>query len=297
MNSAERVLHYANDIETENQKGRDAPLGWPYKGRIEIRNLTMRYAPYLPPTIRDVSLDIDSHEKVGIVGRTGAGKSSIIMTLFRMVEPELYSMVRIDDESIMDMRLNDLRRGISIIPQEPILFSGTIRFNMDPFNEHSDDDIWYALENSGMKQFVKDMDKQLDSEVRPNGENFSVGQRQLLCLARAMIRGSHILIMDEATASVDIETDAIIQRALRTNFSEATVLTIAHRLNTIIDYDKILVLDKGELLEFDSPKNLLFEKNENGDLVPTNKTEFSKLVDETGPSSAEALRRAALEKQ
>jgi len=148
-----------------------------------------------------------------------------------------------------------------------------------------------------MKQFVMGMEKGLESEVYSNGENFSIGQRQLLCLARAIIRNSHILIMDEATASVDIETDNIIQNAIRTHFADATVLTIAHRLNTIIDYDKILVLDKGELIEFDSPKNLLFEQDEYGNIVPTTRTEFSKLVDETGPQSAEALRQAALEKK
>ncbi|ORX79967.1 P-loop containing nucleoside triphosphate hydrolase protein [Anaeromyces robustus] len=294
MNSAERLLHYSDEIDIEKQDGKEAPVAWPSGGKIEMRNVTMRYAPYLPPTLRDVNLNINSHEKVGIVGRTGAGKSSIIMTLFRLVEPEIYSTIRIDDVSITDMKLSNLRKGISIIPQEPILFSGTIRFNMDPFNEHSDSEIWYALENSGLKPLIMDMDKGLESEVRTNGENFSVGQRQLLCLARAMIRHSHILIMDEATASCDIETDNIIQKALRTNFNDATVLTIAHRLNTIIDYDKILVLDKGEVLEYDSPKNLLFETDENGELIPTTKTEFSKLVDETGPANAEMLKQMAL---
>ncbi|ORX63492.1 hypothetical protein BCR32DRAFT_226999, partial [Anaeromyces robustus] len=257
MNSAERLLYYANDIEMENQKGLDAPKDWPSKGKIELKNLTMKYAPHLPPVLHNINLDIESNEKIGVVGRTGAGKSSIVMTLFRLVEPEKGSSIKIDDITITDIKLNDLRQRISIIPQDPILFSGTIRFNMDPFGEHTDQEIWEALENAGLKQTISELENKLDSEVRANGENFSVGQRQLLCLARAMIRNSHILVMDEATASVDIETDSIIQKALRTKFSNVTVLTIAHRLNTIIDYDKILVLSKGEVLEYDTPKNLL----------------------------------------
>jgi len=296
MNSAERLLYYANEIETEDQKGLQPPEDWPSKGKIEFRNMTMKYAPDLPPVLRNINLDIKSFENIGVVGRTGAGKSSIVMTLFRLVEPELGSVIKIDDIDILDLKLSELRRRIAIIPQEPTLFSGTIRFNMDPFDEHTDQEIWDALENAGLKQTISELDNKLESEVRANGENFSVGQRQLLCLARAMIRDSRILVMDEATASVDIETDAVIQKALRTKFSNVTVLTIAHRLNTIIDYDKILVLNKGEVLEYDTPKNLLFETNENGELVPCTSTEFSKLVDETGPVNAALLRQTALDK-
>ncbi|ORX39512.1 hypothetical protein BCR36DRAFT_416970 [Piromyces finnis] len=297
MNSAERLLHYAEEIKIEKQDGKDAPLGWPTHGKVEIKNLTMSYAPFLPPTIRNVSLNINSHEKIGIVGRTGAGKSSIIMNLFRMVEPELGSFVAIDDISILDMKLSNLRKNISIIPQEPVLFSGTIRFNMDPLNEHTDNEIWNALENSGVKELVMNMENKLEAEVLCHGENFSVGQRQLLCLARAMIRNSHVIILDEATASCDIETDSIIQKALRNHFNESTIITVAHRLNTIIDYDRILVLDKGELIEYDSPKNLLFKYNSNQELTPIHNTEFSKLVDETGVSNSELLRQMALYKK
>jgi len=297
MNSAERLLYYANEIEIEEQKGLDAPQEWPQQGKIEIKNLTMKYAPHLPPVLHSINLDVAPTEKVGIVGRTGAGKSSIVMTLFRLVEPEEGSTIKIDDIMITDLKLGDLRKRISIIPQDPILFSGTIRFNMDPFDEHTDQEIWDALENAGLKSTISELENKLESEVRTNGENFSVGQRQLLCLARAMIRNSPILIMDEATASVDIETDAIIQKALRTKFSNVTVITIAHRLNTIIDYDKILVLSKGEVLEYDTPKNLLFEKDANGEYVPCTSTEFSKLVDETGPVNAALLRQLAFEKK
>ncbi|OUM67331.1 hypothetical protein PIROE2DRAFT_40147 [Piromyces sp. E2] len=296
MNSAERLLYYTNDIEIEDQAGLDPPKDWPDKGKIEFRNLTMKYAPHLPPVLHNISLDIKSYENIGVVGRTGAGKSSIIMTLFRLVAPEAGSAITIDDVSIMDLKLSELRQRISIIPQDPTLFSGTIRFNMDPFNEHTDEEIWKGLENASLKQAISELDGKLEAEVRTNGENFSVGQRQLLCLARAMIRDSSILVMDEATASVDIETDAIIQQALRTKFDHVTVLTIAHRLNTIIDYDKILVLQKGEVLEYDTPKNLLFEMNEAGELVPRTSTEFSKLVDETGPVNAAMLRQSALDK-
>ncbi|KAL6600247.1 hypothetical protein LY90DRAFT_660286 [Neocallimastix californiae] len=259
MNSAERLLYYANEIEMEEQKGLDAPKHWPQQGKIKINNLTMKYAPHLPLVLHNINLDIESSEKVGIVGRTGAGKSSIVMTLFRLVEPEKGSSIKIDDISITDLKLSDLRKNISIIPQDPILFSGTIRFNMDPFDEHTNQEIWEALKNAGLEQTVNELEGKLEAEVHGNGENFSVGQRQLLCLARAIIRNSRILIMDEATASVDIETDAIIQEALRTKFHDVTVLSIAHRLNTIIDYDKILVLSRGEVLEYDTPKNLLFE--------------------------------------
>jgi len=262
MNSAERLLYYANDIEIEDQKGLEPPKDWPDKGKIEFKNMTMKYAPDLPPVLHNITLDIKSYENIGVVGRTGAGKSSIIMTLFRLVEPELGSSIKIDDISILDLKLSELRKRISIIPQETTLFSGTVRFNMDPFDEHTDEEIWKGLENAGLKPAISELDGKLDAEVRANGENFSVGQRQLLCLARAMIRDSCILVMDEATASVDIETDAIIQKALRTKFDRVTVLTIAHRLNTIIDYDKILVLNKGEVLEYDTPKNLLFETND-----------------------------------
>jgi len=296
MNSAERLLYYTTDIEIEDQTGLDPPKDWPNKGKIEFKDLTMRYAPHLPPILQNINLDIKSYENIGVVGRTGAGKSSIIMTLFRLVAPEAGSAITIDDVSIMDLKLNELRQRISIIPQDPTLFSGTVRFNMDPFNEHTDEEIWKGLENASMKQAISELDGKLDAEVRTNGENFSVGQRQLLCLARAMIRDSPILVMDEATASVDIETDAIIQQALRTKFDHVTVLTIAHRLNTIIDYDRILVLQKGEVLEFDTPKNLLFETNEQGELVPCTSTEFSKLVDETGTVNAAMLRQSALDK-
>jgi len=295
MNSAERLLHYSEEIETEKQDGKEAPVGWPEHGKIEFRNLTMQYAPFLPPTLHNINVTINANEKVGIVGRTGAGKSSIIMALFRLVEPDLYSVIKIDNENTLNMKINNLRHGLSIIPQEPILFSGTIRFNLDPFDEHSDNELWYALENSGLKDMIMNMDKKLESEVRLNGENFSVGQRQLLCLARAMIKNSHVLVMDEATASCDVETDAIIQQAVRNNFNEATVITIAHRLNTIIDYDKILVLDKGRVIEFDSPVNLLFKEGPNGELVPSYTSEFSHLVDETGPVNAESLRQMALQ--
>ncbi|KAL6591713.1 P-loop containing nucleoside triphosphate hydrolase protein [Neocallimastix sp. 'constans'] len=294
MNAAERLSYYANEIESENQTGLDAPKDWPKQGKIEIKDLTMKYAPHLPPVLNNISLNIQANEKIGVVGRTGAGKSSIVMTLFRLVEPETGSSIKIDDVSIMDIKLCDLRRRISIIPQDPILFSGTIRFNMDPFDEHSDQEIWTALEHAGLKNMVSELENKLESEVRSNGENFSVGQRQLLCLARAMIRQSKILVMDEATASVDVETDAIIQKALRSEFQDVTVITIAHRLNTIIDYDKVLVLSQGNILEYDKPSNLLFEKTADGNLVPTDKTEFSKLVDETGPVNAELLRKLAL---
>ncbi|GLD66488.1 canalicular multispecific organic anion transporter 1, partial [Lates japonicus] len=193
---------------------------------------------------------------IGIVGRTGAGKSSLTNCLFRIIEAA-EGRILIDDIDISTIGLHDLRNRLTIIPQDPVLFSGTLRMNLDPFDKFSDEDIWRVLELSHLKDYVAGLQEGLQHEVAEGGENLSVGQRQLLCLARALLRKSRILILDEATAAVDLETDNLIQNTIRKEFSHCTVLTIAHRLHSIMDSSRVMVLDAGKIVEIDSPSNLL----------------------------------------
>ncbi|KAJ3202462.1 hypothetical protein HDU67_000543, partial [Dinochytrium kinnereticum] len=286
MNAVERVEHYGFHIEVEAEavvEGNRPEKGWPVKGDIEFKGVEMRYAPELPLVLKGVSFVIGDGEKVGVVGRTGSGKSSLMQALFRMVEPCGGEIV-VDKISSQTIGLRDLRSRLAIIPQDPILFSGTFRTNLDPFNEHTDADLWDAITRSGLKSKVAEPDAGgLEGKVTDGGENLSVGQRQLLCLARAMLRKPKVLIMDEATANVDYETDALIQKALREDFATATVLTIAHRLNTIMDYDKVMVMDAGKIAELDSPANLLDRPD----------SKFRAMVAETGASNFEVLRAIA----
>ncbi|KAG0329331.1 hypothetical protein BG000_000100 [Podila horticola] len=285
MNAVERLHHYAEELEVEadaiipDNRPSDQ---WPSAGAIKIRNLEMRYRPELPSVLHDLSLDIQGGEKIGVVGRTGAGKSSIMMALFRLVEPS-NGTIEIDGVDVGKIGLFDLRTRLAIIPQDPILFSGTIRSNLDPFEKRTDQELWEVLERSDLKAYVTSCEGGLDSQVSEFGENLSVGQRQLLCLARAMLTHARVIIMDEATASVDVATDVMLQKAIRVDFAQSTVLTIAHRLNTVIDYSRVLVLDHGEIREFDTPANLL----RNPDSV------FSSMVDETGAANAALLRSLA----
>ena len=208
-----------------------------------------------PLVLKHLTALIKSREKVGIVGRTGAGKSSLISALFRLSEPE--GKIWIDKILTTEIGLHDLRKKMSIIPQEPVLFTGTMRKNLDPFNEHTDEELWRALEEVQLKEAIEDLPGKMDTELAESGSNFSVGQRQLVCLARAILKNNRILIIDEATANVDPRTDELIQQKIREKFAQCTVLTIAHRLNTIIDSDKIMVLDSGRLKEYDEPYVLL----------------------------------------
>ncbi|XP_038076865.1 ATP-binding cassette sub-family C member 9-like [Patiria miniata] len=259
MNAVERIQHYTN-VGREDYGGTEPSKGWPHTGEIRIDNVSVRYAEGLDAVIRNASVFLKSGEKVGICGRTGSGKSSLTLALLRVIDV-FEGRIFIDGVNIMSVPLLTLRSKISIIPQDPVLFTGPIRANLDPERNVSDDEMWHALEIAQLKDVVTQLDGGLDAVVTEGGENFSVGQRQLFCLARAFLRKSNILIMDEATASVDMETDKILQTIVATAFADRTVLTIAHRIATIRSYDKIIVLDGGRVAEFGSPDELLADED------------------------------------
>ncbi|XP_008048925.1 multidrug resistance-associated protein 4-like, partial [Carlito syrichta] len=238
-------------------------------------------SPVSPVFERPVAYQYPKYVQVGIVGRTGAGKSSLIAALFRLSEPE--GKIWIDKILTTEIGLHDLRKKMSIIPQEPVLFTGTMRKNLDPFNEYTDEELWNALKEVQLKEAIEDLPGKMDTELAESGSNFSVGQRQLVCLARAILRKNRILIIDEATANVDPRTDELIQKTIREKFAHCTVLTIAHRLNTIIDSDKIMVLDSGRLKEYDEPYVLL----------QNNESLFYKMVQQLGKAEAAALTETA----
>ncbi|XP_038059425.1 ATP-binding cassette sub-family C member 9-like [Patiria miniata] len=260
MNSVERVKFYT-DVENEPYEGKEPASDWPLEGEIKFEDVSVRYAKDLDAVLKKVSLCFKKGEKVGICGRTGSGKSTLTLALLRVIDI-FEGRVLIDDVDIMTVPLTTLRSKLSIIPQDPVLFTGSVRINLDPEMKKSDDDLWQALEIAQLKEVVSQLEGGLDAKVTEGGENFSVGQRQLFCLARAFLRKSRILIMDEATASIDLETDKILQSVVATAFADRTVLTIAHRIATIMDSDSILVLDDGHLAEYGSPSELL--ANENG---------------------------------
>ncbi|XP_019669254.2 ATP-binding cassette sub-family C member 2 isoform X6 [Felis catus] len=255
--AVERINEY---IKVENEApwvtDKRPPPGWPSKGEIQFNNYQLRYRPELDLILKGITCDIKSMEKVGVVGRTGAGKSTLTNALFRILEAAGGQII-IDGVDIASIGLHDLREKLTIIPQDPILFSGSLRMNLDPFNNHSDEEIWKALELAHLKSFVAGLQLGLSHKVTEAGDNLSIGQRQLLCLARALLRKSKILIMDEATAAVDIETDHLIQTTIQKEFSHCTTITIAHRLHTIMDSDKIMVLDNGKIVEYGTPNELL----------------------------------------
>uniref|UniRef100_A0A3P9NFR5 Multidrug resistance-associated protein 1 n=1 Tax=Poecilia reticulata TaxID=8081 RepID=A0A3P9NFR5_POERE len=256
--AVEKVKEYSStgkEAEWQHESP-SVPPGWPTQGCIDIRGFGLRYRHDLDLAIRNITIAINGGEKVGIVGRTGAGKSSLTLGLFRIIEAA-EGHIFIDGVDIAKLGLHELRSRITIIPQDPVLFSGSLRMNLDPFDSYSDEEIWRALEFSHLKNFVSSLPNKLSHECSEGGENLSVGQRQLLCLARALLRKTKVLVLDEATAAVDMETDNLIQSTIRSQFDDCTVLTIAHRLNTIMDYTRVLVLDKGEMAEFDSPSNLI----------------------------------------
>lgn len=233
---------------------------WPEQGRVQFNDYKVRYREGLDLVLRGIDFEVNGGEKIGIVGRTGAGKSSLTLALFRIIEAA-EGKISIDGIDISVLGLHALRSRLTIIPQDPVLFSGSLRMNLDPFESKSDDDIWKSLELAHLKSFVTTLTAGLNHEISEGGENLSVGQRQLVCLARALLRKTKVLILDEATAAVDLETDDLIQKTIRTEFKDCTVLTIAHRLNTIMDSDRVIVLDKGMISEYASPSELLQDKN------------------------------------
>ncbi|XP_036312186.1 ATP-binding cassette sub-family C member 4 isoform X2 [Pipistrellus kuhlii] len=282
MISVERVMEYTNlEKEAPWEYEKRPPPAWPHEGVIVFDNVNFTYSLDGPLVLKHLTALIKSREKVGIVGRTGAGKSSLISALFRLSEPE--GKIWIDKILTTEIGLHDLRKKMSIIPQEPVLFTGTMRKNLDPFNEHTDEELWNALTEVQLKEAIEDLPGKMDTELAESGSNFSVGQRQLVCLARAILRKNRILIIDEATANVDLRTDELIQKKIREKFAHCTVLTIAHRLNTIIDSDKIMVLDSGRLKEYDEPYVLLQNKD----------SLFYKMVQQLGKAEAAALTETA----
>ena len=291
MNATERVLEYST-IETEDQGGYEPPAAWPLRGRVEVEDLVVSYAPDLPPVLSGLSFNMQPNQRVGVVGRTGAGKSSLTLALFRFLEAREGRII-IDGLDISRMTLQALRSRLAIIPQDPVLFSGTVRSNLDPFHEYTDAELYNALERVHLLSFEDSITlasqsyhgsssgsdtvasnpmsptsgpskpssffTSLASPISEGGLNLSQGQRQLLCLARAIVAQPKIMILDEATSAVDMETDALIQRSIRSEFgrNESSLLVIAHRLSTIADFDRILVMDAGKAVEFGPPRELL----------------------------------------
>jgi ABC-type multidrug transport system fused ATPase/permease subunit len=285
MTSVERLMSYTQTLEQEGPgvvEENRPPEGWPVKPAIEYKKVELRYKPDLEPALKRVSFKIKAKEKIGIVGRTGAGKSTLAISLFRILEPS-HGKILVDGVDVLKIGLDDLRSKLAIIPQDPVLFKNSVRYNLDPFGLYEDSALWQTLEKVFLRDVISSMPGQLDADVQENGSNFSAGQRQLICFARAVLRKSNILVLDEATASIDTETDERIQRTIRETFKKCTVLTIAHRLHTIIDSDRIMLLERGEVLELDAPANLLENPH----------SAFSKLVDETGFETSQYLRDVA----
>ena len=255
--AVERIQDYISNAKPETPMITDVrpPKGWPSEGRIEMKDVALRYRDG-PLVLKGVNLTVEPGEKLGIVGRTGAGKSSMMIALFRIAELAGGS-VTIDGIDVAKLGLTDVRRALCIIPQDPVLFSASVRFNLDPFYEASDEEIWSVLEESGLKKTVLAMEGGLEAKVEEGGSNFSIGERQLICMARALLRKPKILIMDEATASMDNSTDLFLQEMIRKQFANCSRLTVAHRLNTIMDSDRICVMDHGRVAECDTPQALL----------------------------------------
>lgn len=281
MSCVQRVQEYAERLEAEapfELPDKQPAKEWPSKGEVAFLEYSLRYRPDKPLVLKSVTCEIGANQKVGVVGRTGAGKSSLMVGLFRIVESAGGKIV-IDGIDISTIGLKDLRNAIGMIPQDPVLFTGTLRYNLDPFSDYSDDKLWEALKSAQLQ----DSFKSLDATIAEGGSNQSVGERQLICMARALLRNPKILVMDEATANIDTNTDAKIQQMIREAFADSTVLTIAHRLETIMDSDMILVLDSGKVAEFDAPRVLV---DKEGGLLKS-------MVDVTGKRSAKHLRKIA----
>ena len=263
MVSVERVLNYA-ELEPEPGYENDAkpPEEWPKSGGITLKDVSLIYYPGGPEVLHQLNAQIKAGERVGVVGRTGAGKTSLTSAFSRMPDPQ--GKILIDDVDIVSINIQSAREALAIIPQTPFLFNGTLRQNLDPGNNYSDTQIWLALGQVQLKSLLEkrvEEDDLLHLVVTENGANFSVGERQLICMARLLLRETKIIILDEATANIDYQTDQIIQSVIRNELQGRTVVTIAHRLDTVLDYDKIMVMDSGRIVEFDSPELLLQSKD------------------------------------
>jgi ATP-binding cassette subfamily C (CFTR/MRP) protein 1 len=270
MVSMERILQYCHlesEAPHESDKDRSLSPEWPEKGVIEFKEAKLRYRPGLPLVLKGLNLTIPSQSRVGIVGRTGAGKSSLVTALLRLVELDDGQII-LDGVDIKSIGLRRLRSSIAVIPQDPVLFSGSIKSNLDPFEQFADERLVDVLVRVGLwTNESGSAVKSLEDQVLQDGSNFSAGQRQLLVIARALLDGASVVICDEATAAIDAEADSRIQRVLRTDFAKATTLTVAHRLNTIMDSTHILVMSDGKAVEFDTPGKLLSKGGFFKDLV------------------------------
>ena len=256
----ERIYQFKK-IESENWEGiEEVNESWPIEQKIEFQSVCLNYQPDSPNVLHEISLKINAGEKIGIVGRTGSGKSSLFTALFRAFEVNS-GQILIDNVNTRLLDLTKLREKISVIPQDPFLFCGTLRENLDPYKRRSDLEIWNALEKCRLNDKIKNFNKGLDYEIESQGRNFSNGEKQLVCLARAILSQTKILCIDEATASVDFETDSYIQKTIRNEFKATTVLTIAHRINTIFDYDKVIVMENARVAEFDTIENLMTNRS------------------------------------
>ncbi|XP_046432670.1 ATP-binding cassette sub-family C member 4-like [Neodiprion fabricii] len=274
--AVERILQYTNlPNEGPFKTDKPPPDTWPSEGSLVFRDVSMRYVRNKPLVLKNLNVKINPGWKVGIVGRTGAGKSSLISALFRLTGDELEGEIILDEVDTKSIGLHELRPRISIIPQEPILFSASLRYNLDPFGEYSDAQLWDSLREVKLGDAVRS----LDFRVIGGGANFSVGQRQLICLARAILKNNRLLVLDEATANIDHGSDALIQNTIKRRFADYTVLTVAHRLNTVMDSDRVMVIREGRIVEFGHPHLLL--QNPNG--------HFSRLLQQTGKKMTEKL--------
>jgi ATP-binding cassette, subfamily C (CFTR/MRP), member 1 len=256
----------------------EPPKDWPSKGEITMKDVVMPYLPNTPPVLKGINFSMREGEKVGVVGRTGAGKSSLIVALYRLADIS-EGKIEVDSIDCSMVNLNMLRRSMAIIPQEPVMFGGTLRTNLDPFDEHSDEELYEVLRKCLLGPMLEASDEGLDAKVETLGSNYSLGTQQLICLARAMLNKSRVLLLDEATAALDSDTNAAVGRVLKEHFSDRTIFTIAHRLDTIIESDRILVMNAGIVAEYDAPDVLLDDPE----------SIFYELCMNTGPAQFQVL--------
>ena len=260
MTKMERSLSYTNIISERPQNTLNDNINWPTKGEIKFENYSVKYRPDTEIVLKNLTLNINSGEHVGVVGRTGSGKSTIALCLFRILEA-YEGKIYIDNVDISTLGLKKLRSSLTIIPQDATIMDGTLRYNIDPIGQFNDQNIINVMSKIGFEYIIHNHPDGLSQNISENGSNLSIGEKQLICITRAILRKTKIIVMDEATASIDFKTEEIIQRAINEILKESTLITIAHRIKTVINSDKILVLDNGEIIEYDTPDNLLKNKD------------------------------------